>query len=145
MDATDVRKKLITTLRDFETVMVATTAEDGSMHARPMVIADIDAAGEVWFVTGEDSAKLREVEGGGARALVTGQGKGRYASLSGRIDVIHDPTRVRALWKDAWKTWLPDGGDAAAITLLRLRPEIGEYWDDHGRRDEAAQHAKVPL
>ena len=141
MDATDVRQKLIATLRDFETVMVATTAEDGSLHARPMAIAEIDGDGELWFVTSADSAKLREVEGGGTPALVTGQGKGRFASLSGRLDVIHDRARVRALWQPAWSAWL----DADEATLLRLRPELGEYWDAHGGRDQAAVHAKVPL
>jgi general stress protein 26 len=166
MDATEVRKKLIETLRHYETVMVATTAANGSIHARPMAIAEVDDSGEVWFVSSEDAPKIDEARHD-ARALVTGQEKGRYVSLSGTLDVIHDRERIRALWKESWKAYFPDGKDDRTIVLLRLRPEIGEYWDSRGMRGvrylfEAAravldgrpadermrdpkQHAKVPL
>jgi general stress protein 26 len=167
METTDVRKKLIDTLRQYDTLMVTTTATNGSMHARPMAIAEIDETGEVWFVTGDDTPKIDEVMKD-ARAVVTGQEKGRYLSLTGRIDVIKDREKVHALWKESWKAWFPDGKDDPTIVLMRLRPEIGEYWDNRGTKGvrflfEAArallngqpaderidkdpkQHAKVPL
>jgi len=166
MEATDVRKKLIETLRHYDTLMVATTATTGSMHARPMAIAAVDESGEIWFVTGDDSAKVDEVYKD-ARAVVTGQEKGRYVSVSGRLDLIKDRDRIHALWKEAWRAWFPDGKDDPTIILMRLRPEIGEYWDNRGMRGvrflfEAARavldgqpadtrmkdpkhHAKVPL
>jgi general stress protein 26 len=167
METTDVRKKLIETLRHYDTLMVTTTATNGTMHARPMAIAEIDDSGEVWFVTRDDTPKIDEVMKD-ARTLVTGQEKGRFVSLTGRIDVIKDREKIRALWKEAWKAWFPDGKDDPSIVLMRVRPEIGEYWDNRGTRGvrfmfEAAkallngrsaadagtndpkQHAKVPL
>lgn len=131
MEAKDAQKKLIETLRRFDTVMVTTTASNGSMHARPMAVAEVDDTGEMWFVTARDSAKLDELAAD-ARAVITGQHGGRYCSLSGRIDVIHDRERVRAMWKEAWRVWFPEGKDDEAIVVLRLRPEIGEYWDNRG-------------
>lgn len=166
MDATDARKKLLETLRHYDTLMVATNSGNGTMHARPMAVAAVDDTGEVWFVTAQDAPKVDEVTYD-ARALVTGQEKGRYVSLTGQLDVIRDRERIRALWKDAWKPWFSHGKDDPKISLLRLRPEIGEYWDDrglhgvrhlfdsarelldgHGAGDRARdpkQHAKVPL
>lgn len=166
METTDVEKKLIETLRKFDTVMVATTADNGTIHSRPMAVAEVGDTGEMWFVTSTDSAKIDEVKGD-ARALVTGQEKGRYVSLSGRIDVIHDRERIRALWQDSWKVWFPEGKDDPKIVLMRLRPDVGEYWDNRGaegvrylfeaaralldgrsadeRGGDPKQHAKVPM
>jgi general stress protein 26 len=133
MEATAVREKLIETLRSYDTVMVATTAANGSIHARPMVIAEIEDSGEVWFITSDDAPKIDEARHD-ARALVTGQEKGRYVSLSGHLDILRDPQRLRTLWKDAWRTWFPEGKADPSLVLLRLRPEIGEYWDERGMR-----------
>jgi general stress protein 26 len=166
MEATDVKGKLIDALRKFDTVMVTTFAENGTIHARPMVVADIDDTGEVCFVTSEHADKLDEVESD-HRAVVTAQDTGLYVSLSGKLDVLHDRERIRALYEPSWAPWFPGGNDDPSIVLLRLRPEIGEYWDQRAMKGirhvfEAAramldgegmsdaqgdprQHAKVPM
>src|SRR5690606_6050132 len=127
----DERTKLIDVLRGFSTVMVTTTAENGTLHARPMAVAEVDDQGELWFVTSSESEKTGEVKRD-HRAVVTGQSSSPYASVSGRLDLIHDRERVHALWKEAWKVWFPEGKDDPSIVLMRLRPEIGEYWDNSG-------------
>jgi general stress protein 26 len=166
MEATDVKKKLVEALRRFDTVMVTTRAENGTIHARPMVVADIDESGEVCFVTSEHADKLEELEVD-HRTVLTAQAKGLYVSLSGKLDVLHDRERIRALFKESWTPWFPGGKDDPSIVLLRLRPEIGEYWDERSMKGiryafEAArtmlngermsdaqgdprQHAKVPM
>jgi general stress protein 26 len=97
-------------------------------------------------------------------ALVTGQGEHTFVSLSGQLDILHDPERLHALWKPAWNIWFPNGKDDANAVLMRLRPEIGEYWlhgalkgvrylfeatrallDGTTPQDEALEHAKVPM
>lgn len=160
----DVKSKLVTALRRMDTVMVATQAPNGTMHARPMAVAEVDDDGAVWFVTPRESGKADEAAID-SRALVTGQGRDLYVSLSGRIDVISDHARVEELWRSSWKEWFPQGASDPTLVLMRLRPEIGEYWDDHGTRglsylfeaarsfvngeyaeDQGAKHhAKVPM
>jgi general stress protein 26 len=166
MDATDVEKKLLETLRSFETVMVTSKAENGTLHSRPMAVAEVGDGCEIWFATSRESGKVDELSDD-TRCLVTGQEGRRYVSLSGRVDVVGDPERVRALWRPAWKAWFPEGKEDPSIVLLRLRPEIGEYWDDTGAKGvrhlfqmakavlngrsaaatehDARTHAKVPL
>jgi general stress protein 26 len=159
----ETKKTLIELLRGFDNVMVATNAGNGTMHARPMAVAAVEDNGEVWFVTEDFSDKVDEVESD-HRAVVTGQGKTAFVSLSGEIDLIRDRERVRALWKDSWKVWFPEGKDDPDILLMRLRPDIGEYWDNRGMKgvrylfeaarslldgdrpsDDRARHAKVPM
>jgi general stress protein 26 len=163
MEATDTKKKMVEALRAFDTLMVATNATNGTVHARPMAVAEIDDDGELWFVTAEHSDKIAEISLD-AKALVTGQDEHRYVSLSGQLDIIHDRQRIASLWKAAWNTWFPQGpGDESAV-LMRLRPAIGEYWiqgslkgaryffeatramlDGRTPQDEALEHAKVPM
>jgi general stress protein 26 len=163
MEATDVKKKLIEMLRSFDTVMVTTHATDNkTMHSRPMAIAEVDDAGEVWFVTQKEADKVDESKVD-QRAVLTAQGKGAYVSLSGKIDLLVDRERIRALWNEGWRAWFPKGPDDREIALWRLRPEIGEYWDNRGMlgakylfdvakalldgraADVAKEHAKVPM
>jgi general stress protein 26 len=164
MDEVDTKAKLVEMLRSYDELMVATIAENGTLHARPMAVAEIDADGAIWFATMEDSAKTEEAEID-ARGLVTGQAKGAWVSVSGHLDLIRDRQRVEALWKESWKAWFPEGKDDPDLVLLKLRPETGEYWDQRGAKGvrflfEAAraivqgdraqptgrdQHAKIPM
>jgi general stress protein 26 len=157
------KQKLIEALRSFDTLMVATNAPNGTIHARPMAVAEVDDAGEVWFVSESESHKVDEMVAD-ATALVTGQQDGGYVSVSGEIDVINDPERLAALWKSSWNVWFEDGELDARVVLLRLRPTIGEYWmarhiggvrylfdatraflEGTRPREERLDHAKVPL
>ncbi len=136
MESVDTKERLVELLRSFENVMVTTNADNGSLHARPMAIAEVDDDAELWFVSPKTTEKIDEVRTD-RRVVVTGQADGRYVSVSGRMDVIHDRERVRALWKSSWEAWAPRGKDDPNVVLLRLRPEIGEYWEEgaaHGAR-----------
>ena len=130
MDET-VKTRLIDALKKLDTVMLTTRGDDGTLHGRPMAVADAEQDGELWFVTGKSSEKTHEVKND-PRALVTGQQGGLYVTLNGSLDVIQDRAKIAALWKETWKAWFPEGKDDPNITLLRLRPESGEYWDNTG-------------
>ena len=60
MDDVDTKAKLVEVLRTFDDLMVATLADDGTIHARPMAVAEVDEAGEVWFATVDGSPKVDE-------------------------------------------------------------------------------------
>jgi general stress protein 26 len=163
MDLFEDKRKLIEALRAFDTLMVATNAPNGTIHSRPMTVAEVDDDGEVWFVTNKESPKVDEIVAD-SRALVTGQGDRNYVSLSGQLDIIHDPEHVASLWRPSFRVWFPKGKADPSVTLMRLRPAVGEYWLVGGLRgvrylfeatraliegtrprDDAFEHAKVPL
>jgi general stress protein 26 len=159
----EVKRKLVEALRAFETLMVATTSPHGEIHARPMAVAEVDDNGDVWFVTDKESPKVDEITAD-PHALATGQDGRNYVSLSGELHIIHDPERLAALWKTSWNIWFAQGKDDPNITLMRLRPSVGEYWlvgglkgvrylfeatrallDGTVPRDDELEHSKVPL
>lgn len=129
----DVRAKLLDTLKKLDTVMVATRAKNGTLRARPMAIADVDAQGDVWFATSKETEKTDEAERD-PRGLITAQDEGLYLSVSGTLDVVDDRAKVQRLWKESWRIFFPNGKDDPSIVLLRLRPDVGEYWDNTGAK-----------
>ena len=131
MNHEEPRQHLIEILKKFDTLMMISDAPDHTFHGRPMAVAEISPSGELWFASSRDSGKVREVAVN-ARALVTGQGGGAYVSVSGHLDVVEDRARVRALWRESWKVWFPQGKDDPNLVLMRLRPDHGEYWSQEG-------------
>ena len=163
MDETETKDKLFDALRGFESVMIGTHGNGGSLHARPMALAEIDPAGVLWFVTADDSPKAEEIRHD-QHGVVTAQDARLFVSITGRFDLVHDRDRVHAMWKAAWKVWFPDGPDDESLVLVRFEPAIGEYWDQKGWKGlryvfeaaralvngdrpatDEAQHAKVPM
>lgn len=131
MDQEDKKQKLVEILKKLDTVMLVTEGTAGSMHGRPMAIADVEPNGDLWFVTSRSSEKTRELSAN-SRALATAQGDSLYASVSGRVDLVDNRPKIHELWKEIWKVWFPKGKDDPEIVLLHLHPDTGEYWDNAG-------------
>src|SRR4051812_5268103 len=95
----DPKQSLLETLLKFDTVMMTTRRHDGKLHARPMAVAEIAESGELWFVASRESTATSEALAD-PYAVITGQHGGTYACVNGVIDVVQDPVRVRAYWRD---------------------------------------------
>lgn len=164
MDQDDKKQKLVEILKKLDTVMLVTEGSSGSMHGRPMAIAEVEPNGDLWFVTSRSSEKTRELSAN-SRALATAQGSSLYASVSGRVDLVDNRPKVHELWQEMWKVWFPKGKDDPEIVLLHLRPDAGEYWSNAGtegirylfeaakalitgekaQQNDPEQHAKVKM
>jgi general stress protein 26 len=123
-------KALMDIARDFDVVMFCTVASDGSVHARPMMVLEIDETEAWWFVTSRATGKVDELANDG-HATVTLQGKKTFASLSGAARIVDDERRLEALWKGELRSWFPRGASDPDVVLLRFEPTTGEYWE-HG-------------
>jgi general stress protein 26 len=158
------RDKIFEMLRGFDTVMLVTAGSDGRIEGRPMQVVDIDErTGNVWFFTGRDSRKVHEIDDNAQVAVVCQQERSAYLSLSGIGMIVHEPSRVRQLWREPFRTWFPAGPEDPDLRLLVVEPRLAEYWDNRGtnrleymfeaakayvsgtRPDEGDQHGRIPL
>jgi general stress protein 26 len=160
------REKIFEMLRGFETVMLVTAAPDGRIDARPMQIVDIDdRTGNIWFFTGLASRKVHEIGDNAHVAIVCQQERSAYLSISGGAMIVHEPSRVRQLWREPLRVWFPGGPEDPDLRLLVVEPRVAEYWDNRGSNgleymfeaakayvsgtravvDEGDQHGRVPL
>jgi len=116
----------------FRNGMLATIADDGHLHGRPMAIIDIDTAeSAIWFMTLQDNEAPAEIAKD-PRAMVTLQDDKAYVQWSGRASLVDDPAKVAKLFTPALKLWFPDGPGDPDIVLVRVDVEVGEYWDQRG-------------
>lgn len=133
MNHQDPHTHLLNLVRDFDTAMVVTRGDGGMLRGRPMAVAAVGDNGELFFSTGLDTAKTKEVEADPHVAIVF-QGKVRWASLSGKARIVRDRELIHKLWTEAWKVWFPEGKDDPNICLLTIDAVEGEYWDQAGTR-----------
>jgi general stress protein 26 len=132
MANTDERSRLHGLLKSFDVAMLVTIAEGGDVHSRRMAIAQVDDDCTVWFVTSKASAKVREADSRHRAQVVCQKGWSAFVALTGRTTVIDDSATLDRLWKKSYEVWFPKGKSDPDVTLMRVDPEEGEYWDETG-------------
>ncbi|QDV64066.1 pyridoxamine 5'-phosphate oxidase family protein [Crateriforma conspicua] len=127
----NTEEKLVDIIQSFDNAMLVTKTDDAKLHGRPMAIAEATEDGQLWFVTDRSSGKIADLMLD-SDVAVTFQSDRRFATVSGQCHVVDDQAKIEDLWKEAWKVWFPGGPSDPSLTLLRVDPEIGEYWDNSG-------------
>ncbi len=129
----DEKQSFLEVLQHFDTGMLCTRNPDGTLHARPMALAEVRDNGDVWFVTGVGTEKVEEVLKDSS-VLVTCQSKTRFLSLSGVAELVGDEAMIDRLWREPWRAWFPEGKNDPRLVLLHVRATAAEYWDESGTR-----------
>ena len=112
------------------------TAEpvDGSSAARPMSVQQVDDAGNLWFLSAIDSHKnLEVVADPTVKLYFQGSAHSDFLLLRGRAAILRDKAKIEELWEPIIKTWFTGGVDDPRITVIKVTPTDGYYWDTkHG-------------
>jgi general stress protein 26 len=116
----------------FFLTIVATGDSNG---ARPMNVREVDDEGNLWFLSSSESHKNKELALDPAvRLLFQGSEHSDFLMLSGRATLTTDRDKIKALWSPVIQTWFTDGVDDPRITVIKVVPYDGYYWDTkHGR------------
>ena len=125
-------EKFCELLREFDTAVLVTHGTETHYHVRPMALACVEDNGNLWFITREDSAKVREIEQDSRAQVICQKGWTSCVSVAGHANLVRDPEKIRELWKASYKVWFPRGADDPNIVLIHFIGEQGEYWDNTG-------------
>lgn len=117
--------------KQFHQAMLVTQGADSRLSARPMMIAQLEDDGDLWFATDVDSGKVDDLEAN-PQVAVTMSGGGSYVSISGQARVVRDREKIDQLWSEPWKVWFPEGKSDPRLTLLNVTANQGEYWSNSG-------------
>ena len=101
---------------------------------RPMAVRDVDEAGNLWFLSADDSHKNLELETD-TRVHLYFQGAPHsdFLHLTGTATVSRDKEKIKELWSPLVKNWFTAGIDDPRITVIKVTPTEGYYWDNkHG-------------
>lgn len=106
----------------------------GKEDARPMNVRQVDDAGNLWFLSAADSHKNAEVQAEPeVRLYFQGSAHSDFLAITGKAMVSTDKAKIKELWEPILKTWFTGGVDDPRITVIRVAPTSGYYWDTkHG-------------
>lgn len=101
---------------------------------RPMSVRKVDDDGNLWFLSASDSHKNLELkQDGDVKLYFQGSAHSDFLQLNGRATISTDKKKIEELWTPVIKTWFTEGIDDPRITVLKVTPTDGYYWDTkHG-------------
>lgn len=123
-------EKLAKMIKGINFAMLTTSDTDGSLHARPMASQRMDFDGELWFLTGQSTHKVQEIDRDHRVSLsYADPADNRYVSITGTARLVKDRKKAEELWNPFYKAWFPKGLDDPDLCVLKVTPERAEYWD----------------
>jgi general stress protein 26 len=104
--------KFYALIDDIEVAMMTTRRPDGHLESRAMANQNQAAGADLWFVTAEGTAKLRDLEQDPHVNLSYYKDRTReWISVSGLAKISRDRDKIRELYAPDWSIWFPQDGD----------------------------------
>jgi general stress protein 26 len=104
--------KLYELIDDLEIAMMATRRPDGHLESRAMATQKRASGADLWFVTVDGSAKIRDLQSDPHINLSYYKDRTReWISVSGVATLSHDRDKIRELYEPDWKMWFNEEGD----------------------------------
>lgn len=105
-------KRMYEQIDAIEVAMMTTRRPDGHLESRAMANQKHAAGADLWFVTNEGTAKLRDIDHDPHVNLsYYKDGTREWVSVSGLAKAVRDRAKIRELYAADWKAWFPDEGD----------------------------------
>lgn len=128
--------KKIKELAKNTTCLFCTKIETGQpFSTRPMSTQEVDDNGNIWFLSDKDSTKNMEIKDDDkVQLLFSGSGHADYLSVWGSATILYDKQKIAELYEPIVKAWFKEGKDDPHISVIKVTPEDGYYWDTkHGK------------
>ena len=104
--------KLYSHIDDIEIAMMVTRRGDGHLESRAMATQRRAAGADLWFVTLEDTQKLRDLAADPHINLSYYKDRTReWISVSGLASLTRDRGKIHELYAPDWAAWFPKGDD----------------------------------
>jgi len=101
------------------------------LSTRPMSVQEVDDQGNFWFLSANDSHKNDElVHDPFVHLLFQGSAHSDFLNVYGIASVSEDKEKIKQLWEPILKTWFTDGEQDPRISIIKVEPIDGYYWDN---------------
>lgn len=131
----EAAKKIKELVDSAESCFFCTTVATGESNgARPMSVQKMDANGNLWFLSANDSEKNEEIASNPKVNLYfQGSTHSDFLHIYGRASISDDKAKIKELWEPILKTWFTEGVNDPRISVIKVVPTDGYYWDTkHG-------------
>ena len=100
------------------------------LTTRPMSVKKVCDQGNFWFLSPSDSDKNKEISNDPrVQLFISNTSNYEFLSIYGKATITKDKAKIDELWSDIAKAWFPDGKDDPRVTVIKVSPEEGFYWD----------------
>ena len=98
-----------------------------------MTAQTVDDHGDIWFFSGIDSDRNRDVKANKKVQLYfSSPEKNTYLTVIGDASIIIDKNKFKELWNPLLKIWFKDGIEDKNMSLLKVATNTANYWDIEG-------------
>ena len=112
--------------------MFCTDLEKAPINTRPMSLQEVDEDGNLWFISSEKSNKNFEIkEDNRTQLIFSNPGDMEFLSVYGTAHIYKDRKTIDDKWSSLANAWF-DGKDDPAVSIIRVAPMEGYYWDSTG-------------
>ena len=130
LERQEANKKIRELAERADTCLFTTNLTRLPLTTRPMSTREVDDDGCIWFFSRSDSNKNREIVADSrVQLFYSNFSNSEYLSIYGNATIIKDNAKAEELWSAIAKTWFNKGYDDPELTLLKIVPEEGYYWD----------------
>lgn len=121
--------------------------QGGSITTRPMSVQKVDEQGNFWFLSARDSYKNEEINNDSSVQLFfQGSAHSDFLSVYGQASITDEQAKIDELWEPLLKTWFTEGKNDSRITVIKVKPVEGYYWDnEHGNAVAFAKMVTVAI
>ena len=107
----DAIEQIKTIVEKAQTCFFCTAVSTGaSSGGRPMSVQQMDDAGNLWFLSADDSHKNLEIALDPAVKLYfQGSPHSDFLQLNGHATISRDKAKIKELWEPIIKTWFTEG------------------------------------
>ena len=115
---------------------------DKPFSTRPMSVQKVDDSGNLWFLSSIDSNKNEELKKNSAvQLLFQGDPHTDFMTIFGYATVSKNQNIISDLWDPILKIWFTEGKDDPKLTVIKVIPTDGYYWD--GKHNKFLAFAKM--
>jgi general stress protein 26 len=102
----------------------------GTQASRPMTVQQIDEAGQLWFLSANDSEVNKEIHANPVSNLYfQGSAHSDFLHLAGVASISENKAKIKELWEPIMKTWFTEGENDPRISVICVKPIDAYYWD----------------
>lgn len=108
----------------------ATALQSPPAVTRPMSVQKVCDQGNFWFLSSADSNKNSQIiTDPRVQLYFSNTDKYEFLTVYGKATITRDRDKIDELWNDIAKAWFPQGKNDPNVTVIKLAPEQGFYWD----------------
>lgn len=129
---------------DIKTCMLC-TYKNGKLQSRPMSVQEIDDDGNLWFLSDKNSNKNDEINMDPKVEIFFAQPHDKFLTLHGNATILYDRRKIKELWNPIIKVWMPEGEDDPNLSIIKVTPEDGYYWNNKNGKMAALAKMTISL